>query len=255
MSNTLNEGYDQPNYTQIPNRLLEEHMAKMGHAEFKVVMAVARRTFGWHKRSDRISLSQLEDLTGLSRPSVISGVQEAMERGVLERTESGNSYEYRLVFQGGVPVQESTDPDSKDTSPGGKPTSPDQSSNLTNVGKATSPKGVKQVNTQKKGKEKKERGERKRAPAQGDVDPGLQAVGKAEQAFGRMLRPYQRKRIREEIDSQAKLNAWNETVDRLAMQGKTNVKAVQWAMSDYTENLQTERTQERSGNWVVGDWV
>jgi hypothetical protein len=90
-------GYDQPKYTQTPNLLLDEHLPDMGHAETKVVLAIVRQTFGWHKRSDVLSLSQMEELTGLSRQGVLNGMEAAMERGVVERTPAGTSYRYSLV--------------------------------------------------------------------------------------------------------------------------------------------------------------
>lgn len=91
------QGYQAPNHTQMPNILLDEHMAKMGEAELRVVLAVCRKTFGWHKDKDMISFSQLQQLTGLSRESVSTGVQQALARGVLGRTKRGNSFEYWLV--------------------------------------------------------------------------------------------------------------------------------------------------------------
>jgi len=90
-------GYDGPNYTQTPNLFLDEHLPEMGHAETKVVLAIIRQTFGWHKQQDRISVTQFEDLTGLSRQGVQNGISDALERGVIGRTECGQGYEYFLV--------------------------------------------------------------------------------------------------------------------------------------------------------------
>lgn len=93
-------GFEKPNYTQTPNFLFDSLMAEMGNAELRVVLAVCRKTFGWHKQRDRISLSQMVKLTGMTRESVISGVSAAINRGVISRYPAGNSFEYEIVVVG-----------------------------------------------------------------------------------------------------------------------------------------------------------
>jgi len=63
------------NSTQIPNIIFDQFMAKMSHAEFKIVMAVARKTYGWHKDKDRISLTQIIELTGVSRQKILDSIK------------------------------------------------------------------------------------------------------------------------------------------------------------------------------------
>jgi phage replication O-like protein O len=94
-------GVSPPNYTQIPNEILDK-MADMTPAEFKVLMAICRKTFGWHKDRDVISLTQLEKMTGLSRTAVQAGIMAAIDRGLLERTEvvkgaGKQSFSYHLL--------------------------------------------------------------------------------------------------------------------------------------------------------------
>lgn len=90
-------GITPPNFTQIPNEILDK-MADMTPAEFKVLMAICRKTFGWQKERDVISLSQLEELTGLSRTAVQAGIMAAIKRGMLERTKAGTqSFSYHLL--------------------------------------------------------------------------------------------------------------------------------------------------------------
>ena len=93
-------GYDGPNYTQTPNLLLDEHLPDMGYAELKVVLVIVRQTMGWHKETDQLSISQLEEKTGLSNRSVIDGTRKALERGVIHRVRKGSSYSYRMVVKG-----------------------------------------------------------------------------------------------------------------------------------------------------------
>ena len=89
--------YKVPNHTQTPNELIDEHMRDMDMAELKVVLAICRKTFGWHKQYDRISLSQLEEITGMSRTSVIKGARQGIGRGVIERFACNDGFKYGLV--------------------------------------------------------------------------------------------------------------------------------------------------------------
>jgi phage replication O-like protein O len=94
-----------PNSTQVPDVILDHWMAELSGAEFKVLMYVARRTYGFGKDSDRISLNQiargirrrdgrcLDRGTGLSRTGVKAACYALIDRGLLirqaNRTEEG----------------------------------------------------------------------------------------------------------------------------------------------------------------------
>ncbi len=86
-------------FTKIPNTLLSM-IPLMADAELKVVLALARKTYGWHKESDAISLSQFQKMTGLSRQSVITGLRFAIERGILQEVRTGKRgiKAYRLMI-------------------------------------------------------------------------------------------------------------------------------------------------------------
>lgn len=49
------------NSTQIPNTILDEWLVHLSGSEFKVVMYVARRTYGFQKAQDSISLKQMAE--------------------------------------------------------------------------------------------------------------------------------------------------------------------------------------------------
>src|SRR5687768_9718443 len=86
------KGFIIPRYTQVPDALFDELMAYLSGAELKVLLYIIRRTFGFKKDSDNISLSQichgiktregevLDNGTGLS----LSTVQIAV-KGLLEK--------------------------------------------------------------------------------------------------------------------------------------------------------------------------
>jgi phage replication O-like protein O len=125
-----------PNTCQVPNVILDQVMPQSSHAEFKVVMAVVRKTYGWGKETDRISLSQLVKMTGVSKPKVIDAVRHLDWLIVAHKT-AGGTTEYSLnidvdtghlfnsgvghdVTQGGArEVVNSVHQDSKASSPAG----------------------------------------------------------------------------------------------------------------------------------------
>mgnify|MGYP006427012225 CR=1 FL=1 len=156
--------YDQPNYTQIPNRLLDEHMPDMGLAELKVVLVVCRQTFGWQKRKDRLSLSQIAEKAGLSRRGTVDGIQDAMERGVLDREKSGNSYKYFVCVS--APSSDAESPEVvKQSHQNSEAASPEVVKQSHQGSEAGSPQMVKELHTQKKGKKKESSSSGRRARA------------------------------------------------------------------------------------------
>lgn len=93
---------DRPNFTQVPNVLLGDRrdpglMASMGYAEVKTFLCLCRLTFGFHQGSARVSLTTLQQMTGLSRQAVIGGLASLLEAGVVEKLQDGKVNEYRLL--------------------------------------------------------------------------------------------------------------------------------------------------------------
>lgn len=63
------------NYTQVPNTILDT-MSDLKPAAFKLAMALCRLTYGYHRESVEASLTDLQELTGLSRQGVINASAE-----------------------------------------------------------------------------------------------------------------------------------------------------------------------------------
>ena len=84
-----------PNTTQVPNVYLDRYLAELSGNEFKVLMYLTRRIFGFHKSSDCISLSQmlngirkkngdrLDHGTGLSKPTLLRSLKILQEMGLV----------------------------------------------------------------------------------------------------------------------------------------------------------------------------
>jgi phage replication O-like protein O len=101
-------GVSPPNFTSVPNEILDT-MADMEESELRVVLGICRKTFGWHKVRDRLSLTQLEKLTGLSRTAVHAGITAAMTRRIVERVRCGKQgFEYRILVASDYQSTEAT---------------------------------------------------------------------------------------------------------------------------------------------------
>jgi phage replication O-like protein O len=101
-----------PNYTQIPNVILDKLMLSMSDAELRVVLVIARQTFGYHRQRKKMSISYLMKATGMSKQGVLNGINSAIERGVVKRRKDGQSWQYELVIDG-EPVNEVDRPTSQ----------------------------------------------------------------------------------------------------------------------------------------------
>jgi hypothetical protein len=53
------EGFGNPNYTPVPDVVFDELAYQLTDIEFRVLLYIVRRTFGFKKTSDDISLKQL----------------------------------------------------------------------------------------------------------------------------------------------------------------------------------------------------
>ena len=91
----------EPNYTQVPNDLFNI-IPMLSESEIKVLLVIIRQTIGWHKKKDRISLTQLEDKTGMSRASISGVIKSEIFQTLVKtyRTKRGNEYEL-IVFEQG----------------------------------------------------------------------------------------------------------------------------------------------------------
>ncbi len=92
------DGFDEPNYTQIPDIFFDEVMCYLTEAELRVALYLMRRTFGFKKRADTISLAQflhgittkdgdqLDQGCGLKSPTHLSTALKGLEeKGLIRR--------------------------------------------------------------------------------------------------------------------------------------------------------------------------
>lgn len=80
-----------PNSFQTPNFYVDECMPYLTGNEIKCVLYIARKTFGWQKRSDRIAKSQIMESTGLGAETVDKVMATLVEFGIVLRLAENNA--------------------------------------------------------------------------------------------------------------------------------------------------------------------
>jgi phage replication O-like protein O len=80
-----------PSHTQVPNYIIDEFMTKLSHAEFKIAIAICRKTVGWHKQSDFISLSQIRKMTGATDKTILKSIERMETLGLITTHKRGRS--------------------------------------------------------------------------------------------------------------------------------------------------------------------
>ena len=136
-----------PNAFQIPNSVIDELLAKLTCAELKCYLFVVRKTKGWNKESDSISVSQFMEVTGLSNRSVITACESLVEMGLLERSGGErklNIYSVKAFEMSQTGEKSSSDETGEKTSPTGE--------NFSQTGEKSSSDLVKKVHTQNNNK-------------------------------------------------------------------------------------------------------
>ena len=96
-----------PNSTQIPNVILDKILPGISEADARCLLYICRRTYGFQKQRDRISLTQfvggivsrdgevLDYGTGMSRPAVVDALKNLTGAGLVKviKDKAGNSFE------------------------------------------------------------------------------------------------------------------------------------------------------------------
>jgi phage replication O-like protein O len=71
-------------FTKIANELMDAlARTRLSGESRQVLDAIIRKTYGWGKRSDDISLSQFKILTGLSKPTICRAIKKLIEMNMI----------------------------------------------------------------------------------------------------------------------------------------------------------------------------
>ncbi len=86
-----------PNSFQVPNAFVDDVMCQISDASTKLYLLICRKTRGWGKEMDSISLTQFEAFTGKSRPTIIKCLRELVKFGlVVEKPSTFHGKTYKL---------------------------------------------------------------------------------------------------------------------------------------------------------------
>lgn len=84
-----------PNSFQLPNALVDDkYLVEMKGSALAMYIFIVRKTRGWQKECDRISLSQFSEFTGYNKDAVLTGVNKLVELGLIKRI----SFENKTSF-------------------------------------------------------------------------------------------------------------------------------------------------------------
>lgn len=86
-------------FTQIPNSILASWAKQYNLAELRVLMFLSIKLWGWHKTMDRISLSQFEEGTGLTRSNIIIAIKILCKKGVIRKLKIGEKGKEEVYYQ------------------------------------------------------------------------------------------------------------------------------------------------------------
>lgn len=132
-----------PNSFQIPNAFVDEVMFVLSGNAVKAYLLVARKTTGWQKESDFISIEQFKQFTGINRDKTIYEILKELEEVGLIRTvkTAGRTTEFYLVKD--LPNVENKSVAKSATS--GEKRHPTKTNNKTNINPPYSPPPAEQV--------------------------------------------------------------------------------------------------------------
>lgn len=72
-------------YTKVPNDLLEAFSrTKFTNYQVSILFALLRKTYGWRKEEDQITLEQLSEITRIDRRNISKPLQELQNMGVVK---------------------------------------------------------------------------------------------------------------------------------------------------------------------------
>jgi len=70
--------------TKIPNTVMDALCShRIPGEERQVLDVIMRKTYGWGKHEDAISLSQFTEITGIKRPNVVRSLKSLSKKGII----------------------------------------------------------------------------------------------------------------------------------------------------------------------------
>jgi hypothetical protein len=105
-------------FTKVPNIFLDEWVNILGLVEIRIVAAILRRTFGWHRKdSGPLSVTELSEITRRSRPLVVKALARLRGFGIVNgsRLSRQEPLAYGLIMQPEFKALKEVPPPAKQT--------------------------------------------------------------------------------------------------------------------------------------------
>lgn len=83
------------NYQQS-NWLIDIVMPQVSGNAYKVIVLVARKTWGWQQQTEKISVTDFQEAMGVARATAASAIDEALASGFIRRVKASNSFSYSM---------------------------------------------------------------------------------------------------------------------------------------------------------------
>ena len=84
-------------YLRIANEIVEAlAQTKISANQSRILWAIWRKTYGWHKKEDRIPISQFVEMTGIRKQHVCRTLKQLQERNIV--TNSGYKWRFNKVY-------------------------------------------------------------------------------------------------------------------------------------------------------------
>lgn len=84
--------FQDPNYTQQPNLVVDYWIKKLSASAGIVLVIFCRKIFGWHKTSDSISINQLCKTSGFSKNTILKAISQLEEHGLIVKYHHKSEY-------------------------------------------------------------------------------------------------------------------------------------------------------------------
>ncbi len=78
--------------TAVPNFVFDYWQSNLSPFEFSVLLCICRKTYGWQKDTDKISISQMEKATGISRTTIKECLKNLEEYDLVEIVRKKTTY-------------------------------------------------------------------------------------------------------------------------------------------------------------------
>lgn len=89
-------------FTQIPNEIFDKYQKELKPSEFSVLLAIIRKTWGWNKTEDKISVSQISTASNMSNKTVVRCIKCLENKKIISTKKRHNQTTKIKILLGGT---------------------------------------------------------------------------------------------------------------------------------------------------------